>query len=79
MNWYKKAQEFTEAEKVKLPKGWKVTVKKEKMCDGYTMLYVPHFWFEGQHRGSMPTAFDYASKARELGSKYLLGILSGEL
>ena len=28
MNWYKKAQEFPEVEKVKLPKGWKVTVKK---------------------------------------------------
>ena len=91
MNWYKTAvQESGDwpiVEKVKLPKGWKVTVKKHYMegikkndpLKDFHVYYVPHFWFEGQYKGHMPTTFDYASKAKEQGSKYLLGVLSGEL
>ena len=54
-------------------------IKMNDPLKDFHVYYVPHFWFEGQYRGHMPTTFDYASKAKEGGSKYLLGVLSGEL
>jgi uncharacterized protein YbdZ (MbtH family) len=57
MNWYRKSQV---QEMSKLPKGWKVTVKKNRQG-----LYEANLWFEGRYVTMVPAAFDTAQKARE--------------
>jgi hypothetical protein len=73
MNWYKQAQEnfetpplLIEKPKQKLPKGWKLTIKKDK-----SGLYEAHLWLKDQYGVTspipltVPMLFDYPSKARE--------------
>lgn len=74
MNWYKKAQEEP---KLRPPKGWKITVKKDKR----TGLYGASVWDKRDPSPlpiDVPVLFDYPSRARDGAIKWLEHQLSGK-